>query len=292
MKKLKHITISGEVGSGKSILGGKLKEFLNIEIISIGKIQREKAEEMNLSSLGFNKYLEKNSSFDKEVDNEVVRLGKELNPLIFDSRMAWFFVPDSFKIHLLANSTVAADRILRDKGRIQEDYSDFNDAKEQIVKRKSSENLRFRKLYGVDTNDLNNYDLVIDTTGVKPETILKTVLDQYDAWLLQTGIEKFWVSPYQLYPTENFTNRSVELSEKLVDLVKYNEKYFIVDGHHRVNRKLLDKIEMMPARLTDQKSISNVTTDKFLMDSVNRDGIFRWEDIHGFKFSEYPHWIN
>ncbi len=181
IKNLK-IAISGELGSGKSVLSSQLSENLGIEIISVGKIQRQLAEKYGMTTLEFNQYMETHPELDEECDAMVTKYGKSDTPLILDSRLAWHFVPQAFKIHLLVNSKVAAQRILNDKVRKNEAYTDVVEAEKNLIARKASETLRFKQQYGLDINDINNYDVVIDTTQITPKSVFQQVMQALEKW--------------------------------------------------------------------------------------------------------------
>jgi cytidylate kinase len=53
----------------------------------------------------------------------------------------------------------------------------------QIAERKKSENKRYKELYGADCSDLNQYDLVVDTSFITPEQVAEVILDAYRQWL-------------------------------------------------------------------------------------------------------------
>ena len=45
------------------------------------------------------------------------------------------------------------------------------------------ENERYFNLYGIRKDDMNNYDLVIDTTDLTPEEVAKKIEEEYSKWL-------------------------------------------------------------------------------------------------------------
>ena len=45
------------------------------------------------------------------------------------------------------------------------------------------ENERYWKLYHVHKDDMSNYDLVIDTTNMKPEEVAQLIITKYNEWL-------------------------------------------------------------------------------------------------------------
>lgn len=182
MKNIK-IAISGDLGSGKSVLSKRLKAELGFEVISIGVIQRELAAKYGMDALEFNKFMETHPEIDEQCDEMVTNYGKEERGLILDSRLAWHFIPHSFKIHLTVDNNVAAKRIFEDNIRKSEKYTSLEDAAQKLLERKNSEVYRYKTLYGVDVEDLSNYDCVVDTSDSNPERTYKMVMDCYKAWL-------------------------------------------------------------------------------------------------------------
>ena len=113
----------------------------------------------------------------------VTNYGKEERGLILDSRLAWHFIPHSFKIHLTVDNNIAAKRIFNDNIRKNEKYSSVEDAAQKLLARKNSEILRYKTLYGVDVEDLSNYDCVIDTSDSNPQKTYDLVISFYHHWL-------------------------------------------------------------------------------------------------------------
>ena len=91
-----NISITGTLGSGKSSVCKILKEN-GYDIISNGVLFREIAEEKGITVVELNELAKKDKSIDDMLDERSIRLGKELDSTIFDSRMGWHFIPDSFK---------------------------------------------------------------------------------------------------------------------------------------------------------------------------------------------------
>jgi cytidylate kinase len=182
MKNIK-IAISGDLGSGKSVLSKQLKAELGFEVISIGVIQRELAWQYGMDALEFNKFMETHPEIDQKCDQMVVDYGKQEGGLILDSRLAWYFIPHSFKVHLRVDNNIAAKRIFEDIIRKNEKYISIEDAAQKLLARKESERHRYKTLYGVDVEDLSNYDCVIDTSNFTPEQIFQKVFSAYKDWL-------------------------------------------------------------------------------------------------------------
>ncbi len=182
MKSIK-ISISGDLGSGKSVLSKQLSQELGFEVISIGVIQRELATKYGMDALEFNQFMETHPEIDEECDKMVTNYGKEDRGLILDSRLAWHFIPHSFKIHLTVDNNIAAKRIFNDNIRKNEKYTSVEDAAQKLLARKNSEILRYKTLYGVNVEDLSNYDCVIDTSDSDPQKTYDLVISFYHQWL-------------------------------------------------------------------------------------------------------------
>jgi cytidylate kinase len=176
-KKTK-ISVTGDLGSGKSTVCRYLKENLGLNVYSIGLIQRSLAEKYNMDICSFNKYMETHPEIDEEIDTELTKIGKRDENMVLDSRMAWHFVPDSFKVYLSVQPDAAAHRVLRDQRGTVESYASLDEAKSRLIERKSSENLRYITKYGVDCSNPENYDLIIDTTNLSPEQVAETIMSK------------------------------------------------------------------------------------------------------------------
>ncbi|MEI6124704.1 MAG: cytidylate kinase family protein [Bacteroidota bacterium] len=182
MKMYPKISLTGDLGSGKSHVSRLLSEKLGFEIISTGLIQREIAEKYGMTTLELNDYSRTHPKIDDEIDGKVVELSQTEQSLIFDSRLAWYFAPKSFKIYLTVDLDEAVRRIYHDK-RKSEDYLNKTDAKMQIQARRQSEIERFRQYYNFSITLLTNYDLVIDTTHITPEAVCEKIIQAYDKWV-------------------------------------------------------------------------------------------------------------
>lgn len=177
------VTLTGHLGSGKSSLAKKICDHINADYYSTGVAQRRLAAELGISTLEMNKRAETDHSIDDKIDSIFAELSKTDVPLVVDSRMAFHFIPESFKIRLKVNPYIAAERIMKDDDRASETYSDIEEAVMMIEKRRESERERFLSYYKVDIEDDNAYDLIIDTSGKTPHQVFKIVTDAIDAVL-------------------------------------------------------------------------------------------------------------
>ena len=177
-----HITITGRLGSGKSTVARIISSEYGYEIVSTGTALRRIAAELGMTALEFNRLMTSDPKYDYMIDNESRRISIERadEKIIYDSRMAWNFAVNSFKVYLTVPTEVAAKRILADETRGSvETYRDLDDAVHQINERMLEENRRYRQIYGVDNLDLANYHLVIDTTSRDCESVAKLIMDEF-----------------------------------------------------------------------------------------------------------------
>lgn len=172
------ITISGDIGSGKSTCGKLLRDQLGFNYLSTGDIQRRIAAEMGISTLELNLLSEKDKSIDKKIDDHTRALADSDDDYIVDSRLAWHFIPSSYKVFLRCKDEIAADRIFNDRNRISDENTrSIMLLLEKIKDRRLSEKRRFQSLYGIDFEDLSNYDQIVDSSFFKPQVIVDLIKD-------------------------------------------------------------------------------------------------------------------
>ena len=178
------ITMAGDIASGKGTFTSLLKEELGYEIYKNGEYVRKLAKDMNMSIVEFQEYLNQHEEIDREVEKSASIYAKEHDNLIIDARLGFYAVPHSFKVYLKVDLREAARRAYNDSLRKDtEIYNSIEDAMRDIKYRYDQENMRYLKTYNVKRDDMNNYDLVIDTTQKAPEEVANIILTQYREWL-------------------------------------------------------------------------------------------------------------
>ena len=180
-EKYFKISLAGDLGSGKSTVSDVLKEKFSAEVVSIGKIQRAMAAELNMDTCEFNKYQETHPEFDKILDGKLSEYEKLDGNYIFDSRMAWHFVPSAFSVYLVCDPKEAAKRVIKAK-REDEAYESEDEAFLRLTLRRQREKKRYYDFYNVDITDMTNYDCVVDTTGKTPEQVVEEVISGWEKY--------------------------------------------------------------------------------------------------------------
>lgn len=170
------ITVSGDAGAGKSTAAGLVAVKLGYRHYSVGDLMREIAGKRKLTLLEVSRLAERDRSIDTELDNMQVKLGKEKDSFVLDSRLGYHFIPKSFKVFLKVDTSEAARRIFGDKRKLERENKTLMDTVKNIRQRKKSEIQRYRKYYSLNPYDAGNYDLVLDTTKLTPEeTAMKII---------------------------------------------------------------------------------------------------------------------
>ena len=174
------ITLSGQLGSGKSTVGKLLAKKLGYTFYSTGNAQRKIAAERGLTTLELNKLSMTDSSIDAQIDSIFKELACQDDNFVVDSRLGFFFIPSSLKVKLNVETKVAAERIFNDPNRSEEKkYSSVQDAESALLNRRALEVERFKKLYHVDIDNEANFDLIIDTSYKTPEEIANLIIEKF-----------------------------------------------------------------------------------------------------------------
>lgn len=134
----------------------------------------------------YNTEAEDDHDLDALVD-ERLRALREMEDIVVDSRLGFYWLPESFKVYLDLDLSVATARIYKDtvsnSRRSGEDANSLDEVARMVEKRVTSERNRFKAMYNVDPYNLTHFDLVIDTSNHSPQTVALTVFDTYKDWL-------------------------------------------------------------------------------------------------------------
>ena len=189
LQEKKHIiTIGGMLGSGKSSTAQLVAERLNYTHYSAGDVMRQLGKEQGIDDIrAFNIASEGKKKFDYEVDERTKLIGKTETNVVFDSHMAWRFIPNSFKVFLNLDETAAAERILAGmtpERRSSEEVPDSVAGYAGLLKERKASNVRrYVDLYQVNPYAPELYDFVVETSQHSLSEVADIVIDAYNAWL-------------------------------------------------------------------------------------------------------------
>jgi cytidylate kinase len=179
------ITLGGLPGSGKSSTAKRLTDALGYQHFSSGDFLRKVAAHHGWTIDEFNRAAEENPKFDHEVDELIRTTGRKDN-LIIDSRLAFHWIPQSFKVFLRVDPYTAAARThshIHTEGRIGQHPESVEDIHQKMITRIESEKRRYATLYSINYLDESNYDLVVDTAVHPLDEVVQIILDNYKEWL-------------------------------------------------------------------------------------------------------------
>jgi cytidylate kinase len=178
------ITITGLPGSGKSSTANGVAKKLGYARYSSGQFMREIALKRGLTLDQSQQLAKTDPSIDEEVDREVQKMGAE-EDLVIDSRTAFHWIPESFKVLLKLDLKIAAERIYKEiteTGRLNQTATSIEEVYTKMLKRIESECKRYQEKYGIDYREEKNYDLVVDTAKNSLPQVIEIITEAYKAW--------------------------------------------------------------------------------------------------------------
>ena len=182
----KHvITLTGLPGAGKSSTADRVAELLGYRRFSSGDFMRAIAKRHDMSLDDMVKEAQGDQTYDQEVD-EMVRQTGAKDDIVIDSRLAFHWIPSSFKVFLRLDPHIAAERTfvhIREVGREQQTAESVEEVYQKLVARIAADSERYQKLYGVDYTDERQFDLVVDTGRFPLEEVVQQIITTYKEWL-------------------------------------------------------------------------------------------------------------
>ena len=161
------IAISGKSGCGNTTVTTLLSEFLGFRMINY--TFRNLAKDLDIPLMDLIEKAKTDDKYDRQVDTKQVELAKPGNTVL-GSRLAIWVYPDAqLKIYLTADSLTRAKRIHNREG------GDLLQIQQETQKRDQEDQKRYLDLYGIDTNQFDFVDLVIDTAKYTPEQIVNQI---------------------------------------------------------------------------------------------------------------------
>lgn len=166
------ITIDGPSGAGKGTLAYYLSELLEIPNYSAGDFFRELAEEKGLTVEELSEQADKET--DMKVDRRTLEKGLEEDCVIESRISSWVLGSYSdFRVYVTADLEERARRVARDhetgSRENEEAVTDVEEVEEKIEKRDRDNRERYSDYYGIDVENLEMYDLIIDNTEMSIE---------------------------------------------------------------------------------------------------------------------------
>lgn len=188
MERKHIITVSGKPGSGKSSTADKVAEMLSYTRYSAGDIVRTYLQEKKMTLEEFNRQAAEDHGMDAVIDEELRKL-REQDDIVIDSRLGFYWIPESFKVYLDLSEDVASARIFKDAVANQARETEtsgaatIDEVSRMVRERMENEQQRFIRMYGTDPYKHDNFDLIVNTSRHSPQTVALAVFDHYQKWL-------------------------------------------------------------------------------------------------------------
>lgn len=289
--KNKIITISGEPASGKSTVMKQLKEKYEkmgyrVHIVIAGHIFRDRVKKeylkmypdrtnANLADIQEDEtFAEKIKEIDIAIDEMVAQMGKEINSeerpndvYIIDSRLAWHNIPESYAVRLTVNEKIAGKRVFKDQTRGSEDsYSTVEESIEKTRQRKLGEIERYKKRYCVDLSNVDNYNLIVDTSYSNTDELADIIINGEKTYREGKYFPKTWASPLNFLSvqkgretsSESFRGNTIESLAEIIkkegydpirgtlDIAEEAGVKYVLNGNHRTMAALSAGKTLLP----------------------------------------------
>ena len=179
------ITITGKPCSGKGTVSKEFCKLYNFKYLCTGDMFRDLAKQHGYATvLEFQKNYPNITEIDNLIDNQTTEIGKtQINEnIVIDSRLAWNFIPNSFKVFIDVDWPTAGERLLS-ANRSHEQASDLQQAIYTLKERWQEENNRYTKIYNTNNLNLNNYDYVISSNNLTPIEIANKIYKEYTKFM-------------------------------------------------------------------------------------------------------------
>ena len=192
MEKRHIITICGVLGSGKSTAAKRISAALTYPHFSAGDFMREMATERGISLAELGPLAESDKEIDKEIDRRQKEYMDTHDNFVIDSRLGWFFAPNSFKVFLSLDPQTSAERLFADLqskntarfGETSKGVLSIEELKAKQADRLRSEHARYKEYYGIDDMFTpEHFDLIIDTKVNGPDEVQQLIRNGYQEWL-------------------------------------------------------------------------------------------------------------
>ena len=180
------ITICGGLGSGKSSTARGVAKELGFEHFSSGDFFRQVGLELGLSINELNKKAETDPQIDIMTDDKLRQM-RSRDKIVIDSRTAYHWIPESFKVYLDLSPEIAKQRVLNNlkENALRAQSEQSNTVEEvytKMIERFESEQKRFWDLYKIDNTKKDQFDLVVDTDKNNLQEVVSIILREYKNW--------------------------------------------------------------------------------------------------------------
>ena len=165
-----RVAISGKSGCGNTTVSTLLAQKLGVKLINY--TFRQLAAEKGMTLAQVIDAAKNDDSYDKYVDKHQVELALA-QPCVLGSRLAiWMLKEAELKVYLFASDETRANRVFNREG------GDLQAIKDFTAMRDREDTSRYKEFYGIDNNDYQFVDIVIDVNNKTPDEIVQIIVDK------------------------------------------------------------------------------------------------------------------
>lgn len=163
------IAISGKSGCGNTSVSKLVADRLGL--VWINYTFRMMAADKGLDFMELRRRAERDDSYDRELDAHQIELARGVD-CVLGSRLAiWLLKDADLKVYLEASPEVRAARIVAREG------GDYKKKLQDTLERDRQDAARYKRIYGIDTDDYSFADLVIQTEKPTPTEIADMIIE-------------------------------------------------------------------------------------------------------------------
>lgn len=177
-KDIKQITIAGKCGAGKGSAGVLTAEILDFTFVSLGDIFRAVACERGCRDISeLHDRAKTDPSIDFAIDKHTQLYGEEKNHFVYDARLGWHWMPQSFKVFLTCSDPERFRRIA------QREKKSVDLVREETLSREAKMQEQYWHLYKIEDfmrRDETRFDFIVDTTLIAPDEVADQIVQAFN----------------------------------------------------------------------------------------------------------------
>jgi cytidylate kinase len=237
-----------------------------------------------------NQLADVDSTVDEMLKASVTSMARKGDPVIIDSRLAFYFLPSAIKLHFLAHPVVAATRVFARQGANAEAYPTLSAAEMGVRRRAEIERARYLRKYGADIGDLKQYDFVVQTDTVDADEVFVLLTQRLES-SLKTPVRKrpeLWMNPRSVVPLDILVGTDLlndliraEAKSDEIRVIKSGELIFSLGGESIFLAALDAKAPFVRASLLGRKYLNTEGLSELSNRLRSRDFRYRLGELLG-----------
>jgi cytidylate kinase len=174
------ITIGGPHGTGKSTYAKMIAKQFKIRYVSAGQLFRDLAKEKGVSLEELSKQAANSPEIDRMID-ERSAAEAEKGDAVIEGQLAAWMAKDLAQVRIYLKAP-DEERMARIANR---DHLDRQAARRQTLERERIQRERYMRYYGINTDDLSLYNVIIDTGNRSVESTSRQLISKIHEMLRQ-----------------------------------------------------------------------------------------------------------